>query len=98
MALYMFFGLLWITSFIEYCGNFVVIVAASTYYFNSSPEEEGEANVWQGFKWAYVNHFGSIAFASFIIAVIKFIKFVILYACQYASETVSEDSPVKCIL
>lgn len=78
MAWYMFFGLLWITSFVEYAGSFIVIVAASTYYFNSNKDHEGDAEVWQGFKWAYVNHFGSIAMAAFIIAVIKFIKFVVM--------------------
>lgn len=37
MALYMFFGILWITAFFEYASTFVVMVSASTYYFNSTP-------------------------------------------------------------
>lgn len=37
MALYMLFGILWITAFFEYCSTFVVMVSASTYYFNSNP-------------------------------------------------------------
>jgi hypothetical protein len=37
MAFYMLFGILWITAFFEYCSTFVVMVSASTYYFNSNP-------------------------------------------------------------
>jgi hypothetical protein len=49
MALYMFFGILWILAFVDYCSKFVVIVSASTYYFNSDPTKEGDANVSLGF-------------------------------------------------
>lgn len=49
MALYMFFGILWILAFVDYCSKFVVIVSASTYYFNSNMNEEGDANVLLGF-------------------------------------------------
>lgn len=37
MALFMFFGLLWIMAWLKYSCNFVCMVAASTYYFNSRP-------------------------------------------------------------
>lgn len=97
MALYMFFGLLWITSFIEYAGNFIIIASAASYYFDSNADEEGNANVMQGVKWAYINHFGSIAFGSFIIAVIKLIKFMFLYISQYLEEAIGEDSSVAFI-
>lgn len=38
MAAYMFFGILWITAFFEYCSTFVVMVSASSYYYNSGQE------------------------------------------------------------
>jgi hypothetical protein len=34
-ALFMFFGFLWITAWIEYTSRFIVIVGAATYYFNN---------------------------------------------------------------
>jgi hypothetical protein len=43
MALYMFFGILWVTAFFEYCSTFTIMVSACTYYWNSSAHEEGEA-------------------------------------------------------
>jgi hypothetical protein len=37
MAFYMFFGILWVCAFFEYCSTFVVMVSASTYYWDSNP-------------------------------------------------------------
>jgi hypothetical protein len=33
--LYMIFGILWICAFFDYCSKFIVMVSASTYYFDS---------------------------------------------------------------
>jgi hypothetical protein len=41
MALFMLFGLLWLMAWIKYTCNFICMVAASTYYFNSSASSEG---------------------------------------------------------
>lgn len=88
MALYMLFGILWITAFFEYCSTFVVMVSASTYYFNSIPgseTEEGSAEVAAGFKYAFL-HSGSIAIGAFVIAVVRFIRIVVLYLARKAEE------------
>lgn len=46
------------------------MVAATTYYFDSNSEKDGEADVSLGFKFTYMYHAGSLAFGSFIIAVV----------------------------
>jgi len=58
------------------------MVAASTYYFDSSADREGNAEVMTGVKFAYFNHFGSLAVGSFIIAVVQFIRFVFEYFAE----------------
>lgn len=45
MGLFMLFGLLWIVAFFNYASKFICMVAASTYYFDSNAEKEGEAEV-----------------------------------------------------
>lgn len=35
VALFMFFGILWITAVIDYSSRFIVIMGAATYYFNN---------------------------------------------------------------
>jgi hypothetical protein len=82
MALYMLFGVLWICAFFEYASTFIVMVSASTYYFNSDAANEGDAEVGTGFSWAFNYHAGSIAIGAFIIALIRFIRIVFVYVAQ----------------
>lgn len=77
---FMLFGLLWIFAFIKANSGFVTMVSATTYYFDSNKEKEGDADVGLGFKFAYMYHAGSLALGSFIIAVIQFIRIVVITA------------------
>jgi choline transporter-like protein 2/4/5 len=70
MFAFMLFGILWILAFIRAKSSFITMVAATTYYFDSNKEYDGHANVTLGFKFAYMYHAGSLAFGSFIIAII----------------------------
>jgi len=82
----MLFGLLWIIAFFDYSARFVILASASSYYFSSSPSEEGTASLMYAFKIAHINHTGSIIFGSFAIAVVKFIKLIFLYFAEKARE------------
>lgn len=84
MSLFMLFGLLWICAWIKYTNQFICMVSASTYYFNSDANKDGEAEVGLGFKYAHVYHTGSLAAGSFIIAVIQFIRIVFMYLAKKA--------------
>ena len=67
------------------------MVSAATYYFDSNASQEGAATVAKGFKFAYMNHMGSIAVGAFIIACIRLVKLIILYAAQTASKAGGEN-------
>lgn len=95
MALYMLFGVLWICAWFEYASNFIVMVAASTYYFNSDAGLEGDAEVMTGVNWAFCYHAGSIAIGAFIIAVIRFIRIVFVYLAQQAEQASGDNQAVK---
>ena len=62
------------------------MVSASTYYFTSNPnaDNEGKADVSMGIKFAWVYHAGSLAFGSFIIALVEFVRIVFMYLAQKA--------------
>lgn len=99
MALFMLFGWFWITAWIEYTSRFIAIVAAATYYFNNhrdAQDKEDGAEVCYGFKCAYVNHIGSIAFGAFIIALVRFIKFIFYQISKKLEEQAGENPAVKC--
>jgi hypothetical protein len=72
-------------------------VSASTYYWNSSAENEGDAEVGLGFRFAYVYHLGSIAFGAFIIALVQFIKIIFLYLAQQAEKASGGNPAIKLI-
>lgn len=55
------------------------MISASTYYFNSNKEKEGSSEVSLAFKYAYMYHMGTLAFGSFIIALIEFVRVVFVY-------------------
>jgi len=100
MALFMFFGVLWLLALIDYLSRFIVIMSASTYYFNhkrgDTEENTDAAEVMYGFKCAYFHHFGSICIGSFIIAVIQFIKFVFYYLAKKAEKASGDNPVIKC--
>lgn len=95
----MFFGLLWLTAVIDYCSKFVVIMSASTYYFNHKKGEDDNpdaAEVGFGFKTTYTKHIGSICVGAFVIALVRFIKLCFYYIAKRL-ETASGENPVaKC--
>jgi hypothetical protein len=77
---YMVFGLIWLLAFIEYKSQFIVQVSAASYYFDSNANKDGSASVGMGFKFAYLNHIGSLAFGSFVIGLLRLAKLVFVYA------------------
>lgn len=95
-ALVMFFGLLWILAFFNAQQSFIVMVSASTYYFDSNKEKDGDANVSMGVKFAWVYHIGSLAFGSFIIALIEFIRIVFMTIAEQAEKASGNNPAVKC--
>jgi len=73
-------------------------VAAASYYFDSNAGHEGDASVSLGFKFAYINHMGSLAMGSFIIGLIRFVKIVFIYAARLAAKSGGENKVTACIL
>lgn len=74
------------------------MVSASTYYFNSSAEKEGEADVSLGIHFACVKNVGSLAMGSFIIALIEFIRIVFMYLAEKAKAASGNNPAVKAVV
>lgn len=98
MALYMLFGVLWICAWFEYASTFIVMVSAATFYFNSNPDQQGEAEVMTGVSWAFNYHAGSIAIGAFVIAIIRFIRIVFVYLAQQAEQASGDNQAVKAMV
>ena len=84
MAIFMYFGILWIIAFLVAMSEFVVIVSTCTWYFSRKdiPDDDGipgDSDVWYGFKWGFKYHMGSLALGSYTLALIWVIRAIMEY-------------------
>ncbi|ETI54567.1 hypothetical protein F443_02632 [Phytophthora nicotianae P1569] len=81
LVAYHFFGFLWTAQLINAISMCTIAGAVSRYYWsrNKTSEEMGRFPVLTSFKNCFRYHFGSLAFGSFIIAVVQFIRAALLY-------------------
>ena len=83
MVLY-FFGLLWNAAFINYMTVFIVACTVAMWYFTyENPEARPRFPILKSFWWSIRYHMGSLAFGAFLLAVIQFIKFLLMYVVHY---------------
>jgi len=95
---FMIFMIVWILEWISAKVNFITMYSASTYYFTSNANVDGEANVGDAFKAAYVYHAGSLAFGSFIIALVKILDFIVMTLCEYALKSTGDNAAAKLLV
>lgn len=79
MQLYHFFGLLWTNQFIQAIGVTTIAGAVCAWYWEEDKEDMHSSPVAQALKRAVLYHLGSIAFGSFIVATIQFLRFMLAY-------------------
>lgn len=98
VLIYHFFGLLWTLGFVLALLFLTIAIAVATWYFIEYPKTSlPRAPVAGAFAAAFKNHLGSLAFGSLIIAIIEFIRFVILYF-EKKIRAMTKDGPciVRC--
>ena len=99
----MIFGCLWTMAFLLSCNEFVIVVSAATWYFSNKliPDDDGipgDAEVWKGFYWIPLYHFGSIAMGSFLIACVWVIRGIFEYVAQKTQGLEGGNGCAVCIL
>lgn len=77
--------LLWSVFFIDHLGNFVLCAVACIWYFAGN-RNKLNSPITTAFSWGLFYHFGTIAFGSFVLAIIWLIKVIIDYMKQAASQ------------
>ena len=77
--------LLWTTFFIEHLGLFIMSTVACIWYFAPNRKNLGSP-VCKAFSWGLITHMGTVAFGSFVLAVIWVIKQIISYMKQAAEQ------------
>lgn len=94
MMLYMLFGLFWIIAFLIAVQIFTTSATTCLWYFTGHGSDEGVQgtySVWMAMKWGISYHLGSLAFGSFIVAVVTMIRVIFEY-CVYQFDKANPDS------
>lgn len=103
LTVFLVFSAFWLLTFIENLANMVVMIATATYYFNNSKEtieNQQEAEVCTSVRMTYISHFGTVAIGSFIVGLVRFIKWTIIAVCQWIEHCTAEgqNAVAKCFL
>ena len=80
------FGMLWVGQFIGDKTKYITMVAASTYYFDSSESKSGSASLSTAFSFAYTKNAGSLAFGSLILTLVGILRALVETAANSAKE------------
>jgi len=79
----------------------MIAATVCQWYFSGQGEEMADSpyttSVWRSFKWGIFYHCGSIAFGSFIIALVTFIRILFEYIIYQYEQVGNKENPVyKC--
>ena len=91
---YFIFATLWVNALIQAIGIFVVASSVCMWYYNHGANSELDSPVSRSFKMAMRYHFGSLAFGSFILAVVQFLQFCVELFKKQAEKTGADTN--KC--
>jgi len=86
---YEFFSLLWVNAFVIAVGQMAIAGAVGVWYFTPNTEKSSvgtgpfTTGLWNCFRY----HLGTLAFGSFILAVVQFIKYMLKYIEQQSKRT-----------
>ena len=98
MFLYTLFGYLWMNAFVIGIAQFMISAAAALWYFSCTSDTNGSGSLFRGFYWVFRYHLGSIAFGSFLIALIQFIRIIFEYYKKQIEKANKENPAIKLIL
>lgn len=96
--LYSLFGYLWLNAFLIGCAQFIICAACALWYFTCTSDSDGSGSLIRGLYWIVRYHMGSIAFGSFLIAVVQMIRIIFEYYAAQLQKANKDNNVIKAIL
>jgi len=90
--IYHLFGGLWLTAFVGASVQFIIASSVCMWYFSQGTGQGASGTVRKGVWRLFRYHFGSIAFGSFILAVVQLIRIILSYMEAQAKKTGAKDN------
>uniref|UniRef100_A0A7S3CL18 Choline transporter-like protein n=1 Tax=Strombidium rassoulzadegani TaxID=1082188 RepID=A0A7S3CL18_9SPIT len=95
---YFLFCLCWVIAFLICLQQFMIGAMACMWYFSGQgaemSDQPGEVSMLLAMKWGMWYHLGSIAFGSFLIALITFIRLVFEYIAKKYEQAGNKDNAI----
>ncbi|KAH9197150.1 hypothetical protein AeNC1_000862 [Aphanomyces euteiches] len=98
MVAYHFFGFLWTNQVIQSVSMTTIAGAVCKYYWSRDKKKIGRFPILASFLDCFRYHFGSLALGSFIIALVQFIRAVLLYVDRRTKQLQQSNLAVKVAL
>jgi len=93
------FGIFWLLELSTALGQFVLSYAVVHWYYTPNPKHNftGTSLIW-GYVYGLTFHLGTIAFGSFLIALLRFIRFILAVVSNASKANQSPDAALaRCI-
>lgn len=91
------FGLFWGIELLGAIFDYAIIVGVSAWYFTSAHDKRGRFSLTRGFYWAFRYNFGSLAFGSFLLAIVWTIRIVFEYLDNKMKKLKENNQLASCI-
>ena len=92
------FGFFWLTAFLIAIQQFAIGASTCMWYFSGAGSDDnssaGDVSVNLGIRWAITYHMGSLAWGSFLIAVITLIKVIFEYLAKKYESMAGKDGAI----
>ena len=96
IRLYHLFGLLWLANFIVACQHMVIAGAVAGWYFTRD-KSDLKLPILGSFKRLVIYHLGTVAFGSFIIALVQLVRMILAYIERKLAKRTNACGPLlKC--
>lgn len=92
------FAFFWIMEFILALFQYAIIVGTCTWYFTSTQDTRGNFSLCQGFLWGLKYNQGSLAFGSFLLAVVWVIRLILEIIDKQMKKIKDENALARCVL
>jgi hypothetical protein len=94
---YYLFALFWITAFFMSLQKFIIAAATTLWYFDPIDDGSKDVSICEAMTWGIWYHCGTIAYGSFIIAVVQLIRAIFEYCAKKADEMGGDNAAKKAI-
>lgn len=74
---YFIFGTLWTNALFQAIGIFIIASACTMWYYSHGPGQELDSPILRSYKMVFRYHLGSLAFGSFILALVQFLQLIV---------------------